>query len=1274
MPIALDTLRSAAGIRIAIDRGGTFCDVFATFAHHPPVILKVLSVDAAYPDAPTEAIRRVLEIGYDSPIPRGELLDVSGVEVIRMGTTVATNALLERKGEKTAFIVSEGFRDLLHIGNQSRPDLFDLSAKRPGVLYEKVIEVKERVLLADVYTMEGLPVVIGTSGERIQVEHVPDSGECRKHLKSLYDDGFRSLAISFLHSYTYPKHEILVADIAREVGFTHVSLSSQLSPMIRIVPRANSAAADAYLTPELQKYLQGFQKSFKNLRPRMLQFMQSDGGLVNAESFSGLRAILSGPAGGVVGIAKTCWDKKLQVPLIGFDMGGTSTDVSRFDGKFEHLMESTTAGVTIQSPQLDINTVAAGGGSLLLWQNGLLKVGPQSAGASPGPACYRKGGPLTTTDANVFLGRLLPAHFPRIFGPNENQSLDADVVKEKFTALAKQISTDTGVQKTPEEIALGFLTVATEAMCLPIRAISEARGYDPSSHHLAVFGGAGGQSACDVAAALDMSRILIHKSSAILSAFGLAKAELVDESQESFAIIADDSSSDLLRSRLAVLRVRSEGRLIAQGFTKSQLSSTSYLNMRYDGSDATLMIAVEPSHDFVQAFKAKHHQEFGFSLEGRSVWVDDLRVRVSGVQDDDRDASQEGLDNQISRLKMAPLTPTPFEKSKVYFGSTGWTDTGVYKLGQLMPGSVIKGPAIIIDATQTIVATPSAVAMVLDDHVVLDIDLHNVDSEGKMVDPLRVDPIRLSVFGHRFMSIAEQMGRTLQKTSVSVNIKERLDFSCALFDPDGSLVANAPHVPAMLGSMQFAVRWQHEHWKGRLHDGDVILSNSAVSGGVHLPDITVVTPVFDDSGREIIFYVASRGHHADVGGQTPGSMPPFSKTIYDEGASILTFKVVSAGKYNEDELIQLLVEEPLKHPGGKGTRTLKDNLSDINAQIAATYKGVRLVKNLVSKYTLPVVQMYMYAIQTTAEEAVRQLLRNFSKKHSGKALVAFDRMDDGSPIALRIDIDSESGSATFDFTGTGPEVYGNWNAPRAIVNSSIIYSLRCLLASDIPLNQGCMTPINVVIPDGCFLKPSADAAVCAGNVLTSQRLTDVVLRAFEACAASQGCMNNLTFGYDAEITASGEKKSFGFYETVAGGGGAGPGWHGTSGVHTHMTNTRITDPEIMERRYPVILRRFSLRPGSGGKGQYHGGDGVVRDIEFRREVQCSILSERRVYQPYGLMGGDPGALGVNLWISKDAQGQERALSIGGKNTAVMAKGDRIVIMTPGGGGYGVSSE
>ncbi|KAK0453995.1 5-oxoprolinase [Desarmillaria tabescens] len=1144
MPVALDTLRSAAGIRIAIDRGGTFCDVYATFAHRPPVILKVLSIDAAYPDAPTEAIRRVLEIGYDTAIPRGELLDLSGIEVIRMGTTVAT-----KWGEKTAFLVSEGFRDLLHIGNQSRPDLFDLSAKRPGVLYERVIEVKERVLLADVYRLEGLPVVLGTSGERIQVEHVPDAGECRKHLQSLYDDGFRSLAISFLHSYTYPKHEILVADIAREVGFIHVSLSSQLSPMIRIVPRANSATADAYLTPELQKYLQG-----------MLQFMQSDGGLVNAEAFSGLRAILSGPAGGVVGIAKTCWDEKLKVPLIGFDMGGTSTDVSRFDGRFEHLMESTTAGVTIQSPQLDINTVAAGGGSLLLWQNGLLKVGPQSAGASPGPACYRKGGPLTTTDANVFLGRLLPAHFPRIFGPDENQSLDADVVREKFTALAKQISTDTGVEKTPEEIALGFLTVATEAMCLPIRAISEARGYDPSSHHLAVFGGAGGQSACDVAVALDMSRILIHKSSAILSAFGLAKAELVDESQESFSIIADDSSFDILRSRLAILRVRSEGRLIAQGFTKSQLSSMSYLNMRYDGSDATLMIAVESSHDFVQVFKAKHHQEFGFSLEGRSVWVDDLRV---------------------------------------YFGSTGWIDAGVYKLGQLTPGSVIKGPAIILDATQTIVVTPSAVAMVLDDHVVVDIDPENVDSEGKTDDPLAVDPIRLSVFGHRFMSIAEQMGRTLQKTSVSVNIKERLDFSCALFDPDGRLVANAPHVPAMLGSMQFAVRWQHEHWKGRLHDGDVILSNSAVSGGVHLPDITIVTPVFDDSGRDIIFYVASRGHHADVGGQTPGSMPPFSKTIYDEGASILTFKV-------------LLVEEPLKHPGGKGTRALKDNLSDINAQIAATYKGVGLVKNLVSKYTLPVVQMYMYAIQSTAEEAVRQLLRKFSKRHSGKALVAFDRMDDGSPIALRIDIDRESGSATFDFTGTGPEVYGNWNAPRAIVNSSIIYALRCLLASDIPLNQGCMTPINVIIPDGCFLKPSADAAVCAGNVLTSQRLTDVVLRAFEACAA-------------------------------------------------HMTNTRITDPEIMERRYPVILRRFSLRPGSGGKGRYHGGDGVVRDIEFRRTVQCSILS-------------DPGALGVNLWISKDAQGKERALSIGGKNTAPMAKGDRIVIMTPGGGGYGTSNE
>ena len=999
-----------------------------------------------------------------------------------------------------------------------------------------------------------------------------------------------------------------------------------------------------------------FEKSFANLRPGMLQFMQSDGGLVDAGIFSGLRAILSGPAGGVVGYARTCFDETDPTPVIGFDMGGTSTDVSRYDGQFSHIMETTTAGVSIQSPQLDICTVAAGGGSILFWENGLLRVGPESAGASPGPACYRKGGPLTVTDANIFLGRLIPSYFPKIFGPNEDQPLDVEVVRQKFNALAEQINKDTGVVKTPEQIAIGFLTVATEAMCTPIRTLSEARGHETSAHHLAVFGGAGGQAACSVATSLAMSRVVMHKSSSVLSAFGIAKADLVDESQESFAGTTDDTSRFL--PRLKALQKQSEKVLADQGFTPEELVAERYLNLRYQGADAALMIREPADGDWAAAFKAQHHQEFGFSHADRTVLVEDVRVRVIGNAGSDDKTKP--LSVQIAEAKSKSYTAKASTTSQVYFDGLGWVDTQTLFLGDLAPGTLVTGPAMIVDNTQTVVVVPGSTATILAEHVIIDLESTDVEALANKSDT--IDPIQLSVFGHRFMSISEQMGRALQKTAVSVNIKERLDFSCALFDPQGKLVANAPHVPAMLGSMQFAVKWQAEYWAGKLRPGDVLLSNHPVAGGVHLPDFTVVTPVFDAAGEEIIFYTASRGHHADVGGISPGSMPPNSRTIFDEGASIVTFKVVSGGVFDEAGLIRLLVDEPKKH--SFGTRTLSDNISDVHAQIAATNKGVALVQDLVAKYTLRVVHMYMRAIQDTAATAVRELLKGFAKQHQGKPLQAMERMDDGSPICLRVDIDPETGEATFDFTGTGPEVYGNWNAPPAICNSAVIYSMRCMLGSDIPLNQGCLEPIKMIIPDGSLLKPSMDAAVCAGNVLTSQRITDVVLKAFEACAASNGCMANLTFGYDEG------DKSLGFYETIAGGAGAGPTWIGCDGTQTNMTNTRSTDPEIMERRYPVILRQFSIRTGSGGQGQHRGGDGVIRELEFRRPVTCSILSERRVYQPYGMHGGEPAQLGLNLWVYKDSEGKEKTVNMGGKNTVPMKTGDRVVINTPGGGGYG----
>ncbi|OCF36235.1 hypothetical protein I316_02108 [Kwoniella heveanensis BCC8398] len=1251
--MTLITKRQAAGIRIAVDRGGTFCDVYATFKNKAPVILKVLSVDAAYPDAPTEAIRRVLEIGYEETIPRGQPLDVSGVEVIRMGTTVATNALLERKGERTAFITTRGFKDVLKIGNQSRPNLFDLSVRKPGMLYEAVVEVDERVVLANGYQVEGVPVLTGTTGEKVQVVKAPDLNEVRKDLQRLHDQGMRSLSVALLHSYTFPDHEDLIGELAIEVGFTHVSLSSRLSPMVKIVPRAHSATADAYLTPELKRYLQGFEKSFTNLRPGMVQFMQSDGGLVDASNFSGLHAILSGPAGGVVGYASTCFDPARPVPVIGFDMGGTSTDVSRYDGHFDHIMETTTAGVTIQSPQLDISTVAAGGGSILFWENGLLRVGPESAGAHPGPAAYRKGGPLTVTDANILLGRLLPSHFPHIFGPEENLPLDVDIVRQKFQELAERINVETWSNKSPEDLATGFLQVATEAMCSPIRTLSESHGHDTSSHDLASFGGAGGQAACNVAVALGISRVIIHKSSSILSAFGIALADLVDESQESFSGTTKDE--DRFLPRLDELQKQSERSLSHHVDEDSALIAERYLNLRYEGADATIMIREPEDGDWAQAFKAEHHQQFGFSHSDRAVCVEDLRVRVISRS---HNAKTTSLGEQIDTAAGSRVPVKPSEKASVYFDSTGWTSVSVYDLLTLPIGATIPGPAMIVDNTSTLVVVPAAEALITSDSVV--INLEKVDRSAEATE--NIDPVQLSIFGHRFMAISEQMGHALQKTAVSVNIKERLDFSCALFDPDGKLVANAPHVPAMLGSMQSAVRWQADHWRGQLKPGDVLLSNHPIAGGVHLPDFTIVTPVFDEAGKEVIFYTASRGHHADVGGIAPGSMPPQSRTIFDEGASIVSFKVVSGGVFDEAGLIRLLVDEPAKH--SFGTRTLSDNISDVHAQISATVRGVSLVHDLVKQHTLPVVHSYMRAIQRTAAAAVRELLKGFARKHAGKPLTAMERMDDGTPINLNITIDADTGDATFDFTGTGPEVYGNWNAPPAICNSAVIYSLRCLLASDIPLNQGCLEPIKIIIPDGTLLRPSMNAAVCGGNVLTSQRITDVVLKAFEACAASNGCMANLTFGYD-----EGED-SLGFYETIAGGAGAGPTWEGTSGTQTHMTNTRITDPEIMERRYPVILRQFTLRTDSAGDGQHRGGEGVIRELEFRRPVACSILSERRVYQPYGMHGGQPAALGLNLWKSKDENGNETVVNMGGKNTVPMKAGDRVMIMTPGGGGYG----
>lgn len=930
------------------------------------------------------------------------------------------------------------------------------------------------------------------------------------------------------------------------------------------------------------------------------------------------------------------------------------------------------------TPPLD--SVAAGGGSRLFWRNGLFAVGPESAGAHPGPACYRKGGPLTITDANLFLGRIVPEYFPNIFGPNEDQPLGTEVVHQKFLELTNEINAhnhaDGRKKLTAEEVALGFLQVASEVMARPIRALTEARGYDASEHMLSCFGGAGGQHACDVASALSVSQVVIHKYSSVLSAYGLSLADLVHEVHRPAAINLEESNFGSIESTLNEMSRIATAHLQDQGVDAQHCRLELYLNMRYKGSNSSFMILSECGLDttgFRALFEQKHKREFGFLISEKGIVIDDFRVRAIGSTSSKKEKSPYQQLQDIASL--SPPAPRAKVVTQVSFDArSGASPTDVHVLGDLLPGMRVPGPALILDNTQTIVIKPGAVAVILESTILIELNKEPSSAATASVTQSdtfsqSVSPIQLSIFGHRFMSIAEQMGRTLQKTSVSTNMKERLDFSCAIFSPDGGLVANAPHVPVHLGSMQFCVKYLYNAWKGSLEEGDVLISNHPASGGTHLPDITIVTPVFDKGA--IVFFVASRGHHADIGGTRPGSMPPDSHWLHEEGAAILGEKIVSRGRFNEQRMIELLLHEPAKHPGSSGTRALNDNLSDLKAQIAANNQGINLIQALIEEYTLPKVQKYMYAIQENAEQTVRSLLKKIHAANPDGVLKAVDYMDDGTPIALTVRIDA-TGSAVFDFEGTGAQVYGNTNAPRAITYSAIIYCLRSLVASEIPLNQGCLNPIEVRIPEISILSPALTASVVGGNVLTSQRITDVILTAFGACADSSGCMNNLTFGIGGKSVGDDGKeivqKGFGYYETIGGGAGAGPTWDGTSGVHTHMTNTRITDPEVFEKRYPVLLHEFSIREGSGGEGLHCGGDGIIRDIEFLvPDVQVSILSERRSRAPKGAHGGGDGAMGENIWYRKD---DGLAVNLGGKATVKFNKGDRIIVRTPGGGGWG----
>lgn len=1301
---------------MSIDRGGTFTDVYGSIVRGAGLkseehVLKLLSEDpGSYRDAPTEGIRRILCIatGEDAN-PRGVSVDTAHLDEIRMGTTVATNALLERNGSGTALVVTAGLRDILRIGTQARPNIFDLSAAKPGQLYETVLEAHERVYILkepDCTGSETKPSILQNDTERspafsLKVVKELDVDSLRPQLEAVRNQGISSLAVALMHSYAFAEHERQIEVLAKEIGFEHVSISSALTPMVRIVPRAFTAVVDAYLTPKIKEYIAGFRAGFKNeLRSVKVLFMRSDGGLCNMDDFSGYLAILSGPAGGVVGYAKTAYPfskltaatenerspkKILPKAVIGFDMGGTSTDVSRYSGKLEHVFETETAGVTIQAPQLDIATVAAGGGSRLFYRGGLFAVGPESAGAHPGPVCYRKGGHLAVTDANLVLGRVIPEDFPNIFGPEGNLPVDVDAARSAFDNLAEEINTeaekaahDAGavhIPLSPEEVALGFIRVANETMCRPIRQLTEAKGHDVRDHMLSCFGGAGGQHACAIARSLGIKTVFVHKYSGILSAYGIALADVVVEKQEPLGLPFTMGCRNA-ESLLTKISSEAVATLKSKGFVENQIFVEEYLNLRYDGTDFAIMVdsqsarnsPIEDKHGedhslgaFCNAFIAMYKHEYGFSIPGREIYIDDVRVRAV-CKSDIAEFSSAYESSSQSRSKAScsrrdTMLANPFKTVKCYFDqSSGYIETAVYRLRDLESARYndvsVHGPAIVIDDDATVVVEPGCVAtMSPTKDLVIHVDVNARSAERIQADTTaeKVDRVKLSIFGHRFMGIAEQMGRTLQRTSISTNIKERLDFSCALFDPTGGLVANAPHVPVHLGSLQDAVRYQirvlGDSWK----EGEVILCNHPAAGGTHLPDVTVITPVYHDG--KVVFYVASRGHQADVGGIAPGSMPPFSKTLSDEGLAVQSMKIVRNGLFQQDQLQVLLTKA--------GGRCNSDVISDIRAQVAANNKGISLVNELIEIETLPVVHEYMHHIQLAAADAVKNMLRKISLQNNLSTvdtLSAEDYMDDGTPIRLTITIDSEAGTADFDFKGTGPSVAGNTNAPRAIAASAIIYTLRSLVGEDIPMNQGCLDPISIHLPQNSIVNPGEGCAVAGGNVLTSQRITDVVLLAFRACAASQGCMNNLTFG----------NSGFGYYETIAGGAGAGPGWHGTPGVHSHMTNTRITDPEILERRYPVILRRFGIREKSGGVGKWRGGDGAVREIEFTSTVTVSILSERRVYAPWGLAGGGNGACGTNLWLRADGE----MVDLTGKNTVEMHAGDAVRICTPGGGGYG----
>jgi 5-oxoprolinase (ATP-hydrolysing) len=1195
-----------------IDRGGTFTDLVAKRPDGELISHKLLSENPErYKDAAVQGIREILGLEQGAAIPESSIANV------KMGTTVATNALLERKGDRTLFVTTKGFGDVLRIGYQNRPRIFDRQIVLPELLYERVVEADER---------------LSAQGE---VVRPLDLEPVRAAMAAAYDDGIRAVAIAFMHGYRNPVHEKAVAQAAEEIGFTQISVSHAVSPLMKLVSRGDTTVVDAYLSPILRRYVEqvsGELKADPTGGPRLM-FMQSNGGLTDAGLFQGKDAIVSGPAGGVVGMVRTAamggFDK-----LIGFDMGGTSTDVAHYDGEYERSFETVVAGVRMRAPMMHIHTVAAGGGSVLSFDGSRFRVGPESAGANPGPASYRRGGPLAVTDCNVMLGKIQPRHFPKVFGPDADQYLDAETVRARFTAMAGEIAEATGhPRQQPEEVAEGFLRIAVENMANAIKQISVQRGYDVTGYTLNCFGGAGGQHACLVADALAMKRIFLHPFAGVLSAYGMGLADIRALRESQVEASLDAATSAEIERRLAALEQDGRAELLRQDVDPAAVSSLRKVHIRYEGTDTAFLVDFDGLAEMRANFEAQHEQRFGFIAEGRKLMVEAISVEVIGATETTVDPERDWP------AEAAPAEPIDHVRM---FSGGEHHDTPMYHRDHLIPGQQIDGPAIIVETTGTVVVEPGWQAETnRRAHLVL-----------SRVKPLpkreavgtEADPVMLEVFNNLFMSIAEQMGATLANTAYSVNIKERLDFSCAIFDPEGNLVANAPHVPVHLGSMGESIKAVIRANQGRMKPGDVYALNAPYNGGTHLPDVTVITPVFDRGGAQILFYVGSRGHHADIGGRTPGSGPPDSKVIEEEGILIDNFLLVEDGELRDAETRALLSSGP--YP----CRNVDQNMADLAAQVAANETGVREVRKMVDHFGLAVVQAYMGHVQDNAEESVRRILDVLDDG-------AFDYpMDNGARIKVKISVDRERREATVDFTGTSAQDAGNYNAPIAICKAAVLYVFRTLVDDDIPLNEGCMKPLKLVVPEASMINPQYPAAVIAGNTEVSQAITDTLYGALGVLAASQGTMNNFVYGNQQHQN----------YETICGGTGAGPDHDGTSAVHSHMTNTRRTDPEVLEWRFPVRVEEFSIRRGSGGGGRHRGGDGVVRRMRFLAPMSATVVSSHRVTDPYGVDGGLPGARGRN-YLERDGGGQE---DLGGNDQAEMQPGDVFVIETPGGAGYG----